>query len=314
MALQSSGAISLNNVNVELGNSGTAPINMGSSAVRDLFGVASGAIAMSDGYGASAVTGPVASFVPALGSAKVTTDNWVIRIPLRADTGSGYAAYNNEAIANINGELVVGGFYAVSPTTGATGYNLHDVITGQTDDGLLIINNIPPGYEQIQMINTVEPNKATLTTVNGQNILQNNCSNAPNYLQNASYGFVPIAKLTNAGFVPYAGVANFSYTWSSSVTYTTPYQPDKKWQVRWRWQVTSTNVKLQLVNLGIDVATPNLADDAWNAGTTPSAFATTAYFTNYTTNSTGTTLGWDRQPTGWNGTDFVCGGTNWLSI
>ena len=53
MALQSSGAISLNNVNVELGNSGTAYITMGSAAVRDLFGVASGAISLSDGYGAS---------------------------------------------------------------------------------------------------------------------------------------------------------------------------------------------------------------------------------------------------------------------
>ena len=56
MALQSSGAISLNDVNVELGNSGTASINMGSAAVRDLFGIASGAISLSDGYGASSVT------------------------------------------------------------------------------------------------------------------------------------------------------------------------------------------------------------------------------------------------------------------
>jgi len=55
MALQSSGYISLNDVNVELDNSGTANINMGSADVRDLFDVASGAIAMSDGYGASSV-------------------------------------------------------------------------------------------------------------------------------------------------------------------------------------------------------------------------------------------------------------------
>jgi hypothetical protein len=55
MALQTSGAISLNNVNVELGNSGTAYITMGSTAVRGLFGVASGAISLSDGYGASSV-------------------------------------------------------------------------------------------------------------------------------------------------------------------------------------------------------------------------------------------------------------------
>jgi hypothetical protein len=53
MTLPASGAISLNQVNVELGFSGTASINMGSADVRGLFGVASGAIAMSDGYGKS---------------------------------------------------------------------------------------------------------------------------------------------------------------------------------------------------------------------------------------------------------------------
>ena len=53
MALPSSGQITLNQVNVELGNSGTAQIGMNDSAVRSLFGVASGEIEMSDGYGAS---------------------------------------------------------------------------------------------------------------------------------------------------------------------------------------------------------------------------------------------------------------------
>lgn len=53
MALQSSGQISLNDVNVELGNSGTAQIGLGDSAVRDLFDDASGQISMSQGYGKS---------------------------------------------------------------------------------------------------------------------------------------------------------------------------------------------------------------------------------------------------------------------
>ncbi len=53
MTLPASGAISLNQVNVELGNSGTANINMNSAAVRGLFDIASGAISMSDGYGKS---------------------------------------------------------------------------------------------------------------------------------------------------------------------------------------------------------------------------------------------------------------------
>ena len=53
MALPASGAISLNQVNVELGNSGTAQIDMNSAAVRGLFDDASGQIAMSQGYGKS---------------------------------------------------------------------------------------------------------------------------------------------------------------------------------------------------------------------------------------------------------------------
>ena len=53
MPLPSSGAISLNDVNVELGNTATAQISMNDAAVRTLFQVASGAISMSDGYGKS---------------------------------------------------------------------------------------------------------------------------------------------------------------------------------------------------------------------------------------------------------------------
>ena len=55
MALPAAGnSISLQQVNVELGNTGTDAINMGSSAVRTLFDVSSGAIDMSDGFGKSA--------------------------------------------------------------------------------------------------------------------------------------------------------------------------------------------------------------------------------------------------------------------
>ena len=65
MALPSAGnPISLQQVNVELDNTATATINMGSSDVRDLFDVSSGAIDMSDGYGKSnnvAVTASAAS-------------------------------------------------------------------------------------------------------------------------------------------------------------------------------------------------------------------------------------------------------------
>jgi hypothetical protein len=50
MALVASGAIALSDVNVELGFSSTATIALNDAAVRTLFGIASGAISMSDGY------------------------------------------------------------------------------------------------------------------------------------------------------------------------------------------------------------------------------------------------------------------------
>ena len=55
MALPASGQITMNQVNVELGNSGTAQISMNDADVRGLFGIASGEIEMADGYGQSNV-------------------------------------------------------------------------------------------------------------------------------------------------------------------------------------------------------------------------------------------------------------------
>lgn len=56
MALPASGQITLNQVNVELGLSGTAQIGMNDAAVRGLFDVASGQISMSNGYGKANAT------------------------------------------------------------------------------------------------------------------------------------------------------------------------------------------------------------------------------------------------------------------
>jgi hypothetical protein len=62
MTLPASGAISLNDVNVELGISGTTTITMNDSVVRTLFGVASGAIDMNTGYGKASRYGTVVTW------------------------------------------------------------------------------------------------------------------------------------------------------------------------------------------------------------------------------------------------------------
>ena len=54
MALQTSGAISLHQINVELGLSGTAQISLNDAAVRKLLEKPSGTISMYDAYGKTA--------------------------------------------------------------------------------------------------------------------------------------------------------------------------------------------------------------------------------------------------------------------
>ena len=78
MTLPASGTITFNNVNVELGVSGTTTRSLNDSAVRTLAAVPSGAISMSNLHGKSAYTAPVWNYAAgthnpsAAGSVSVT--------------------------------------------------------------------------------------------------------------------------------------------------------------------------------------------------------------------------------------------------
>lgn len=117
MTLPSSGAISLNDVNVELGNSATAQISMNDAAVRGLFEVASGAIQMSDGYGKSNV------FAFTISSTQVDANlrtlavaaGWNETTPVEATIGSG-VNINGSVAANSTPALTIDGSWPAGVT------------------------------------------------------------------------------------------------------------------------------------------------------------------------------------------------------
>ena len=121
MTLPSSGAISLNDVNVELGNSATAQISMNDAAVRGLFAVASGAIQMSDGYGKSNV------FAFTISSTQVNANLRSLAVAAGWDQSTAVEATIGSGV-NINGSV------AANSTAALT-------IDGSWPGGVTLINN-----------------------------------------------------------------------------------------------------------------------------------------------------------------------------
>ena len=119
MTLPASGQISLSQVNTELGYSSTASITMNDSAVRTLFGVSSGAISMSNGWGkANAWSGTITS-----NQQQLNLRTWA--------TGAGW---NGTTKATIT---VNAGVYIWSDSTGTAGLT----IDGSWPGGCFLVNN-----------------------------------------------------------------------------------------------------------------------------------------------------------------------------
>jgi hypothetical protein len=118
MTLPVSGAISFNNINVELGVSGTTQASLGQSSYRTLAGVASGAISMSNFYGkANAFAATISS-----NQTNLNLATWALA-----------NGWNGTTAATIT---VGSGVWIYSTSTGTPA-----LTTGNFPGGLTIVNN-----------------------------------------------------------------------------------------------------------------------------------------------------------------------------
>jgi hypothetical protein len=124
MTLPASGAISLFDVNVELGRTGTTQIALGDTIVRTLFATASGAVGLNTGYS----------------KANTFTFNKTI-----AANTTNYNLYDDMVAAGWNGTLKVNAtvtinnsVYVYSTSTGTYGFNVSSIPSGSV---ISITNN-----------------------------------------------------------------------------------------------------------------------------------------------------------------------------
>lgn len=124
-ALPSSGAISFNDVNLQLTRTATASLSLNDSAVRSLFGQLTGAVDMNTGHGKSAV-------VPGAIAITLTAD--VYDYNIKTAVGASYVSGSTHVTLTINSGVVVG-------SSSLATYALYTGQGWSAGDTITIINN-----------------------------------------------------------------------------------------------------------------------------------------------------------------------------
>lgn len=115
MTLQSSGPISLSQVNVELGLASTATVSLGSTSVRGLAGVASGAISLSNLYGKSNILDTQSVYV----DQGIQTDGKTWWDTYTGFYGAFWFGSITDGTSNVYGGTSISGIYHVASSDGA---------------------------------------------------------------------------------------------------------------------------------------------------------------------------------------------------
>lgn len=177
MTLPSSGAISLSQVNTELGLSATASISLGNSNVRTLAGVASGAISMSNLHGKSDTVPPtITGTVTNVNTATDRLDLTLTGDPTPTTSGawvSGGTGITVTKVSNIQYSFSTGtsgvktGTYRVTATNsaGSATYNASISVSGGAQSCFVAGSLVTMADGSLRAIETVDVGEWVKTAV-----------------------------------------------------------------------------------------------------------------------------------------------------
>ena len=164
MALPGPGAaISLNQVNVELGYSGTAQISMNDAAVRTMFAKPSGAISMSDGFSKEAT---ITSVTVSIQPGQPFFEASLTGCPGAPGTGEGFAIPGASQPVSKNMTVSLAGVGANYPSTNATRVNwsVSQSCPGPGPSWTTTVGTVTSATASINL-GTFSPTSATAITV-----------------------------------------------------------------------------------------------------------------------------------------------------